>query len=628
MGKRVVLTIVLVVILFASLISVSAAVEGEEAKIDKAYQCLKDRIDDASKLSFIESVFGTMALGKYDGLFGNITKEKKNNEWCWPAAGCKLKETAQVLLAYDQAGERTADIEKWLLSKNGTTTDLSWFIEIDAEKQQSSTCTIKWDTTQTNIVIDSNMKLTGNPGSCLRISTSGYLLKITDACIEKKFDISCNNTFVTTLLYQKNGGDQSDCLSGNGKTCYVIGETHSAASLGTTTEQVKASCFKNGATCDYEGSLWAALALATTGRDISQFMPYLLALAEDNQRLFPDSFLYTLIRDSNAFTKIIELRRADSYWEIGGSPYNRYYDTALGMIALSGFSNTIELDKTKEYLLKIQTREGCWNNNNIKDTAFILYAGWKRGGSHGNGGGNGELGGTSECLSVANARYDCSSQQECNDAGGQILPNFLCSGVSKCCSVRIPLKSCTELGGNICLQGKQCSQGAVSSSDGSCCPGDCEDFVQEETCSDRNGECKATCSDSENQVSYSCSASASVCCVQKEETSGGSNWWIWILAILIILIIVAIIYRHRIQAWWFNYQKKRQAGKGGATSVGRAPGPGLPVRPMMPVGRPMARPIPPRGLPVRPATKVIGRTNASKNKELDDTLKKLRDIGR
>ena len=646
---------VLALFMIASIIALSVSINGEineeEVKVEKAYQCLKDKIDDAPRVSFSEAVFGVMALGKYNGLFANITKEKKANEWCWPASGsgCKLKDTAQVLLAYDRAGESTTEIEKWLLGKNGTSVDLAWFIEIDGERQQPTSCSLKWDGGTGSIKIDANAKISGSPGSCLMISSSGYLLRIRDSCINKRFDITCNGSFITTLLYQKNKGDQTDCLSQSGKTCYVIGETHSAASLGTTSEEVKASCFKAGNSCDYEGSLWSALALAQTGRDVSPFIPYLLSLAEDNQRYFPDSFLYALIRDEGAYSQIISSRKSESYWEIAGSPYNRFYDTSLGLIGLSGFGNTDEIDKTKEYLLGIQTRDGCWNNNNIRDTAFILYSGWKKGAI---GSGSGTGGGLADCLSVANANYDCATQQECTIAGGQVLDNFFCSGIKKCCSVRMQLKTCNELGGKVCGVGKECSQGSLPASDGACCQGTCEDVIPENTCSSQGGECKASCSSGESDVSYTCSGS-SLCCVADEEK--GSSWiWILLLMILIVIIIIAILYRQKIQVWWFNQKRKKQGGgMGGAT--GSRPGGGLPPRPgsgmPMQIGRPFAaRPPMPRPasapapkvtINVKPGAQVnltapknaikpkaATRTSPKKNKELEDTLKKLRDMSK
>ena len=110
-----------------------------------------------------------------------------------------------------------------------------------------------------------------------------------------------------------------------------------------------------------------------------------------------------------------------------------------------------------------------------------------------------------------------------------------------------------------------------------------------------------------------------VCCSAKKETT--SYWWIWLLIILIILIVLAIIFRNQLSVWLFKIKSKFQ--KEPVVAQGRPhfhpmqqrpmmPPAGMPrriipgQRPMMP--RPMARPFP-------------------KEQELNDTLKKIRDMG-
>ena len=95
-----------------------------------------------------------------------------------------------------------------------------------------------------------------------------------DKCLEKEFSVSCDQDFITALVYQKN----------TGSTVFVSSETHSSVSLGTTTEKVDSRCFSTGNKCDYEGSLWASIALAKVGEDVSQYIPYLLAFSGDNQK--------------------------------------------------------------------------------------------------------------------------------------------------------------------------------------------------------------------------------------------------------------------------------------------------------------------------------------------------------
>src|SRR3989344_5432010 len=68
---------------------------------EEAYSCLEKLIDDKSQedLSLQEAVFSTLALGKKQKLVDVIKDSEKSN--CWPDPACTVKETAQVLLAYD-----------------------------------------------------------------------------------------------------------------------------------------------------------------------------------------------------------------------------------------------------------------------------------------------------------------------------------------------------------------------------------------------------------------------------------------------------------------------------------------------------------------------------------------------
>ncbi len=605
MQRRVlVFTILLVCILS---FSVQAASE-DSGKVDKAYQCLEKQVSSKA-LSSQEATFSALAIGDKNNI-SSILNGDKSSDGCWPKSGCKIKETAQATLAYQRLGQSTTDSIKWLLSKNGSATELAWYLEIDTEKQQPSSCSVKYDGVAHQVNIGQNLALSGSPGSCLSISSSGYLLKVRDNCLDRTYEISCNQSFVSTVLYQKNRGDNVDCLSQSNVTCYVSGETHAAASLGTTQEKISASCFKSGNNCDYEGSLWAALALAKTGNSIANFVPYLLALAEDYPRFMPDAFLTVLVGDDASYSNLIQNRKQNQYWEQSGSPYNRYYDSALGMLGLSAGTGSNELEATKSYLLGIQTSEGCWNNNNIRDTAFLLYAGWPRNVPGGAGSGTGT--GSTLCTE---ARYSCEKLGACQDAGGRALQGFECSGVSICCSVKVPKQTCNQLEGKICSGQQSCDGKSLESSDGACCVGSCTSAGSNNVCEEQTGGiCKNSCSVSEDETSDSCGSSGGVCCLAKPKS--GNSLWIWILGILIILVIIAIMFRHRIQIWWFT-----RRGKIKSTPVTKGP----PPAPAQMMRRPVVRPagfLPVKQNQQRPAQR------KPESKEYEDTLKKLRELGK
>jgi cysteine-rich repeat protein len=354
------------VFLFIFVILISISVLAQE-EVDEAYACLQDKVDSesSSSLSLQEAVFATLALGKQDKLENTINNEKGSN--CWPKSGCTLKDTAQVLLAYDKMNKNTGDIESWLLSKQGASSSLSWFLQIDVTSHEASTCSITYNSQSFDININDDLTLSGNAGGCLSITPSKFWMQINNNCLDETFQVSCSDSFISSLLYQKSGSS----------TIFVSPTTHTGSSGGMTEESVNSKCFTTGSSCDYEGSLWAAIALSKTGKDVSAFTPYLLAGTQDNQRLFPSAFLYILTRGNDQFSEIIQSQNQNGYWQAPGTKYNRFYDTALGMLSLQS-SSASELSGAKSYLLNTRTSDGCWNNNNIRDTGFILYSGWPR----------------------------------------------------------------------------------------------------------------------------------------------------------------------------------------------------------------------------------------------------------
>ena len=135
--------------------------------IQKAYQCLQNEIGNksSSALSLQEAIFSMLALGDEPKLRDKIESERSSSD-CWPKASCRLKETAQVLLAYDRANRDTTQIEEYLTDHNGSTTDLSWFLMIDIANHVPASCTVKHGSTTRTFSVGEDMKLSGDGGSC------------------------------------------------------------------------------------------------------------------------------------------------------------------------------------------------------------------------------------------------------------------------------------------------------------------------------------------------------------------------------------------------------------------------------------------------------------------------------
>jgi hypothetical protein len=572
--------------------------DDEDEKISAAYTCLRNEVKNKSTLSFQEAVFTLMAIGD-EGVAKKIVKNEKGAN-CWPESRCTLKETAQVILAYDRIGMDTADAEKWIRTKNGTVNELNWFLEIDSANHIPASCSIRFSGREERINIRDDMTLEGNFGSCLSVSSSGYWLRVEPGCIDKEYQISCDQDFVSTVLYQK----------ASGGTVYVSSETHSAAAEGTTKEKIDAYCFKGTSGCDYEGTLWAAYALDKKDYDVSRYLPYLVALADDNKQYFPSAMLYSLTAKEDQYSTLVQSLKSGKFWEITASPYNKYYDSSLGLIGLRG-SSSDQAQAVKNYFISIQTPKNCWNNNNIRDTAFLLYSGWPRyvGGS--SDGGNGTS--TQRLPCEKNGNYCSTSSYLCSQKGGVSRDSlYVCSNPSQfCCSVStVDTETCTQKRGSICPVGQQCSVSTIPAFDGNCCLGTCEDIpASTDTCSTTGGSCKSECSSSEQTtVEGECSANLQ-CCIPKTSSGNGLLWFL-LIGTITLLAVLAYLLRDKIKLWWFKFNNKPKS-----EPVTRPLPPAMPMtgyRPPMRTMRPSPGPAASRPVP--------------KDKELEDTLKKLKEM--
>lgn len=581
--KRGYLLLIISIFLVSTSLLVTAQNESEEiSDVDKAYDCLIDKLDKCSSLSSEEKIFSLLSVGKCKT---EVMSDSSNRE-CWPKSDCNLKTTSQAVLALSDSEKP----EAWLLNQNKTPEELEWFLQI--ESPESTTCEILYDSSPYQISIADDKKINSGAGSCLTLSSGAYWLRISPACYEKKFEVSCDTGFLTNLLYKKK----------TSSTIHVPGTTNSAAAEGTTTEKVNSVCFGEDNSCNYEGSLWAAFALKNKGYDISNYLPYLITMADENYPIIPESFLYSLTGYINYKTTLL-LKQKSTYWKESD---DKFYDTAL---ALLPFQNQELPEKTKSinWLLDSQDNDGCWEGN-IRNTAFLLYSLWPR-----------TFISDEPGLDCKDSGYFCMSEIDCQ---GRIFPDYDCAGISKCCDSNYVLESCRDLSGEVCNSNEVCSGGITSDSSDteygeSCCVGgSCIVPAETPECELNNGNCRSyECDEGETESSDSCDSTVLTCC--KEKTKSEFNYfWIWLLIILIILVIIAIIFKDKLRVYWFRVKSKFK----------RKPSVKTPPRGFPPQGRRipprMQRRILPPTQPRRQPKKV------KPSKELDNVLKKLKEMGK
>jgi len=597
---------------------ISAATnDTEQTKINKAYSCLQGKTNTSEKCSSLsteEKIFSVLAINQCKA---ELISDSANLGECWPSSNCKIKPTAQAILALNKAKSSTTKAQEWLYSKNATPTELSWYLEIDSS--EAATCMINYAGSSYTVEIGEDKKINSGAGSCLFPDPNGYWLSISPSCYNLEFTISCDKNFLTTTLFRKS----------TSSTIYVSEKTSSASAGGTTKEIVNSRCFSDSGLCTYEGTLWASLALNSVGKDVSAYLPYLITLADDNQRYLPSAFLYSLTGKTDYKISLLSKQKNNQYWQESG---DKYYDTALALYPLQAETSTLqEKINAKNWLLSSQDPNGCWENN-IVNTGFILASVWPK--TFIKDTGEPAL---PDCES--SGKYCVSSSAICTTSGGDVLDGYDCPGISqKCCSVQAKLQTCSEVGGVICSSNEECIGGIkISASDlrsaEICCSagGVCKVKTEAKSvCEDKGGICRKDCLSDEEESSYSCNSLSQTCCMPKSTKKGpptkGNTLWIWILVILIVLVIIGIIFRNKLRMFWF----RMRSGKSKAGGAGHPPStmpPYFPQYPQRPTPRMERRIIIPQNPPAQRPVQVT-KIKSGAQKELDEVLKKLKEMGK
>lgn len=632
------------------------AVEGEAEAVEDAYACLENTIETTrtcSEQNLEEQIISLLTVGKCKD---EVLAASNSENECWPKNSCDLRLTALATLALDSLEINTTASQNWMLDKKGTPTDLDWFLEVDTEG--NSSCTISYDNSDYSAQINEDETVSIATNTCLS-ANPGYWFEIATSCYDEEFTISCDEDFVTTLLFKKNGDS----------TWYILDDSTPSDAQGETYESIDSSCFQTGTNCDYSGSLWASIVLDYLFHDVNEFIPYLLAERNSHPTLLPESFLYKLTGKLEFRTEVLEAQINDQYWKFAG---DQYYDSAVALLPFQG-ENPEEKENTKEWLIQNQEENGCFVNQDIRRNGWILYSIWPDDVEVTPGDPNAtncfEAGYT--CVENASlcdgtlSTFECETGVCCNEEGdigdptdptlgceesgyfcmagidcgsSNLLYDYDCSGLQTCCSVEKQEETCFDLGGTKCNYNEYCSGGVARDTDElaygevCCIQGNCEekevtpDEEDEETynCEANFGVCEPYSCDSgySESFSYSCQY-GDLCCVKDSSSKpSGSYWWVWVLFILIVLVVVGIMFRDKIQEFFLN----RNKGKGSApgTQPRRGFPPSYPRTPQR--APPLQRRMPAPSSAQQRAPIQKQRPVQRSPKELDDVLKKLKNM--
>ncbi|MFA5173705.1 MAG: hypothetical protein WC438_00825 [Candidatus Pacearchaeota archaeon] len=533
--KRAVLVLILFLTIFCIFL-ISAATDEE--KIAEAYSCLEKNVGSACTLGTTsQTALALMALSYnytlQQNCLVNLNKSMRDsgNFTCWKATSsgdCDIKSTALSLLAWDYLGKDTEKAQNWLLSKKILPTNVLWYLEIDSNEPTRCEAYIDAGNLQIfNINEDKTITKSSGSSNCLTLASNlgNYFVKIDPSCYSSTFEIKCDKSFITTLLYQRQGSS----------VYYVSSQTNTPDNQGFTTERINSYCLGSGSTCDYEGTLWASLALDKTGNEVSDLLPYLNIAKEEgtNVNYLPSAFLYLITGSSDFLSEVMAKQRnmdtyRNAFWQVSG---DKFYDTALGIYATKA-------QEAKDYLLQNQdigANKGCWNpttsGNLITDTSFILFAGWPR-----------LPIGPESCVastSCSSLNYTCGEYtNNCGDtitcgscSSGYYCNNYRCINQStdcedECeegdtkCSGKL-LKICGDYNDDVCLEWSPSSHNDTITCPKQCSNGKCTNTTGTTTTTKTNcetagyfcivpGDCSSSNTLSSN--TYSCSWPSDVCC--------------------------------------------------------------------------------------------------------------------
>ncbi len=318
----------------------------------------------------IDTSAALLALDKAGGLATsekNYIVSQMNDNKCWPAVGCRIKDTVWAMFALNVYGEDASKEETldWLKrAQTPTLNSGNWWLQI--ETTDSGECTITYTKGSTEISKTIKVEAGTFPEcgggtffdlkSCLE---AGLLNNY--ASLDLNVDCSELSSAKIAIAYS------------SGSSYYLYQEVSESQALLT----VKNGCFGltyKAAVCDFETSLYAEWLLKQAGSTLSSE----LYLRENYDKTNPihNALLYKITGDQEYATQLQKLQKNDGSWN------GKSLDTALAVMALSSNSEySGNVEDALEWLKLKQKEDGSWDEK-VFETAMVLYAAFFGGGSN------------------------------------------------------------------------------------------------------------------------------------------------------------------------------------------------------------------------------------------------------
>jgi hypothetical protein len=327
---------------------------------------------------------------------------------------------------------------------------------------------------------------------------------------------------------------------------------------------IENGCFKSSGSCNCMVSGYAGWVLEEVGSD-SLIRPFMKSGCSEDP--IGNSFLYILTGEDIYKNWLSENQLTDGSWD------GKLISTYTSLLALkkhARLANDVTND-AENWVKFSQNDDGSWNNN-VEYTAFILYILYGRDYIPGTGTGGGDVCGDG----LVEGLEDCEYSYQCNITEGYTCLNC------------------------------ECVLANATLPDGYCGDNICDPLT--ETCTN----CELDCG--------SCQEPEPVVCADGEEfdpvtgeCKKKSSWLKWLFIVLAILVGVAIFY-----FVYIKFIKKKGSGKGKPSLFG---GPS-----QKPPFRMTKQKIPSGNKPPQQRGQYAGRRDSKMEKELDDSLKKAREL--